>query len=127
MLVDTHIHQQNMVNISMWWNNEFPPISLLQTERSNWNTAIIVTKSNNTKHLPKGHVSVHILLVFFAFDSLSIFEEDSYSLTKHHYSFEFKVLICFFLFFFFILICSPFLVTLKFVKAFFDKSLPSLQ
>ena len=66
MLVDAHIHQQNMINISMWWNNEFPTISLLQTARGDWNTAIIVTKSSNTKDLPKGHVSVHILLVFFA-------------------------------------------------------------
>ena len=57
-----------MVNISMWCNNflkglqagsgrllaldnELPTISLFQTERDGWNTAIIATQSGNTKHL----------------------------------------------------------------------------
>ena len=64
----------------------------------------------------KDHVSTHIFFAFSALDRSAIFEQDSYNLTTHHYSFERKVLICFFLFLFFILICSFFLTQLKFVK-----------
>ena len=114
----------------MWWNkflkglqvlivsqnNTFSTISFLQTAWGDWNTAIIATQSGNTKHLLKDHLSIHIFFAFFTFDRLTIFEQVFYSLTKHHYSFELKVLLCSFLLLFFILICSFFLSQLKFVK-----------
>ena len=87
-------------------DNAFSAISLLEITRNYWNTAIIANQSSNTKHLPYGHVSVHIFCVFFAFGRLTIFEQDSYNLTKHHCS---KVLICFCIFLFFVLICFFFL------------------
>ena len=114
----------------MWWNellkdlqvllisqdNAFSTISFLQNAWGDWNIAIITTQSGNTKHLLKDHVSIHIFFAFFTFDRLTIFGQGPYNLTKHHYSFELKVLICFFLLHFFIFICSFFLPQLKFVK-----------
>ena len=98
-------------------DNAFSAISLLQITRNDWNIAIIATQSSNTKHLPYGHVSVHIFCLFFAFGRLTIFEQDSYNLTKHHCSFKLEVLICFCIFLlFFVLICFFFLAQLKFPK-----------
>ena len=68
-----------------------------------------------TLSILKDHVSIHIFFAFFAFDRLAISEQDSYNLTTHHFYFELKVLICFFLLLFFILIWSFFPTQLKFV------------
>lgn len=110
-------------------DNAFSAISLLQITRNDWNTAIIATQSSNTKHLPYGHVSVHIFCLFFAFGRLTIFEQDSYNLTKHHCSFKLKSLNLF-LYIPFILCLNlflfPGLVEISKIR-FLDKSLPSQQ
>ena len=58
-------------------DNAFPTLSLWQIERDDWNTATIATQSSNTKHLSYGLVSAHKFFVFFAFERLTIVEQDS--------------------------------------------------
>ena len=96
-------------------DNAFLAISLLQTVWEDWNTGVTATQPGNSKH-PKGPCKYSHIFWVFTIDCLTIFEQDSYKLIKHYYSFELKVLICFFLFLFFILIYSFFLTQLKFVK-----------